>query len=91
MTKIGGGFRAFWVDAVTWAVLVVTVCLWELFWPLVGEGADVVWEAVDTVVVTGVGVDELEDVDRIDGISESAVVDESEDEVEISENECVDE
>ena len=43
------------------------------------------------MVVTGVGVDELDNVDRVDGVSESAVVDESEDEVEISENECVDE
>ena len=40
--------------------------------------------------VTGIGVDELDNVDRVDGVSESAVVDESEDEIERSENECID-
>ena len=41
------------------------------------------------MVVTIVGVDELDNVDRVDGVSETAVVDESEDGIERSENECV--
>ena len=87
---------------------------------LIGVDFDSVWEAVDTVAVTDVGLDELVvvdvlvDFDRVDGVSEwvdgtgktaflvkvlderdnldeTVVVDESEDGIEKSENEYVDE